>query len=74
VSAPHRAVALLADMGEAELLDAERVTGDKLAAAYAAGDAEEAAGIATARGWILDALEDVMGADRFAAWLEEVAS
>ena len=50
MSAPHRAVALLADMGEAELLDAERVTGDKLAAAYAAGDAEEAAGIATARG------------------------
>lgn len=73
MSAPHRAVALLADMGEAELLGAERVTSDKLAAAYAAGDAEEAAGIATARGWILDALEDVMG-DRFAAWLEGVAS
>jgi hypothetical protein len=71
VTAQQRAVAMLAGMGEAELLNAERITGERLSAAYDAGRAEEAADIATARGWILNALEDVMGTDRFWAWIEE---
>jgi len=70
------ATALTGQMTEAQLLEAFALTDEQLDAARAAGDSDKAQDITTVRGWLLDAIEDCMGADRFEAWLdgEAVAS